>query len=48
MIVRQSRATIERACLVAQMRVTVGLVKQRDRVSLPFFRIDGFAATKIR
>ena len=47
MIVRQSRATIERACLVAQMRVTVGLVQQRDRLSLPFFWINGFAATKV-
>ncbi len=48
MIVRQSRATIKRTRLVAQMRVTVGLVQQSDRLSVPFFWIDGFAATKIR
>src|SRR5580704_11640971 len=48
MIVRQSRATIERACLVAQMRVTIGLIEQGNPLSLPFFRIDRFAAAKIR
>src|SRR6202043_1487998 len=43
-IVGQSRPAIECTRLLAQMCVRVGLVEQRDRLSLPFFWVDGFAA----